>query len=620
MMRRATRKILPCFLLSMLFACHSSVTDTSEIMSRRVGESFYSPSNLYASTQRVRHFDSLLTKANPIEKNVYEYELAKNLLYQGNTKAAIDLFSKLLQRSSSPLGLSGLKSYEEESLNEWLAVAYFRHGELENCIHDHNARSCLVPIDAAAIHHQTEGSRGAVSIYSEILEKNPYNIEALWMLNLSYMTLGEYPAGVPRKWLLPDSIFQSEYPMIRFQDIAANAGVAINQLAGGSILEDFNLDGHLDLVTSSWFPDHQIRYFTNNQDGTFSDKTNQAGLSGHSGGLNLLQTDYNNDGFPDIYVLRGAWLEELGDQPNTLLKNNGDGTFTDVTIAAGLLSFHPTQTATWSDFNNDGWLDVFIGNESTEAQIHPCELYINNQNGTFREVARQAGIEVSHDGYPYFIKGVTSGDYNNDQLTDIYVSVLRPTDSKNLLFKNTGPGDDGVPVFREVSTEAGLTGAIPTFPTWFWDYNNDGWLDIFAAGYSHDPFRNITADITNELMGRGHSAQTGVLFENTGTGKFRNVSKEVDLNRILFAMAANFGDLDNDGWLDLYLGTGDMDYASVIPNRMFRNAGGKHFQDVTTSGGFGHIQKGHAISFGDIDNDGDQDIYAVMGGAFEGDF
>jgi len=84
-------------------------------------------------------------------------------------------------------------------------------------------------------------------------------------------------------------------------------------------------------------------------------------------------------------------------------------------------------------------------------------------------------------------------------------------------------------------------------------------------------------------------------------------------------MGSNFGDLDNDGWLDFYLGTGDPDYASLIPNRMFRNAGGRFFQDVTTAGGFGHLQKGHGISFADLDNDGDQDVYEVMGGAVVGD-
>ena len=108
-----------------------------------------------------------------------------------------------------------------------------------------------------------------------------------------------------------------------------------------------------------------MRYYRNNANGTFTDISDSSGLGYLTGGLHIMQTDYNNDGFKDIFVLRGGWKGKFGKQPNSLLRNNGDGTFTDVTKESGLLSFHPSQTATWADFNNDGWLDVFIGNETT---------------------------------------------------------------------------------------------------------------------------------------------------------------------------------------------------------------------------------------------------------------
>ena len=603
-----------------IVSCSPIYKDTAEIMDIIAKETFFIPDNIYAGKERVTHFDSLLNGANLLQKNIYEYAKGKELLYTGNTEAAIDLFEKLLSRSESTMGVSGLSSFEEASLDDFLAISYFRHGELQNCVHDHSSASCIIPIEPTAIHHQTDGSIGAVKRYTKILEKEPYNIEARWMLNLSYMTLGQYPEGVPEKWLIPDSVFHSEYPLKRFFDIASTSGVAVNDLAGGSILEDFNKDGLLDIVCSSWFPDHPIRYFINNGDGSFTDQTERVGLIRHRGGLNLLQTDYNNDGYPDIFILRGAWLEERGEHPNTLLRNNADGTFSDVTIEAGLLSFHPTQTATWNDFNNDGWLDLFIGNESTDGNLHPCELYVNNQDGTFTDVAKKAGLEISTSENPFFIKGVAAGDFNNDQLTDIYVSILRPTNVNNKLYRNQGVDENGIPIFEEVSTQSGLDEIIPTFPTWFWDYDNDGWLDIFAAGYNHDPHQNITHDITLEYLGEKHTAQTGALFRNMGDGTFKNISDSVNLNKIMFAMGANFGDLDNDGWLDFYLGTGDMGFESLIPNRTFRNEKGQLFQDVTQAGRFGHIQKGHAISFGDLDNDGDQDIYTVMGGGYQGDF
>ena len=109
------------------------------------------------------------------------------------------------------------------------------------------------------------------------------------------------------------------------------------------------------------------------------------------------------------------------------------------------------------------------------------------------------------------------------------------------------------------------------------------------------------------------------LYHNNGDGTFTDVATTAGLDKTIIGMSGNFGDLDNDGYLDFYIGTGSPSYAMVVPNRMFRNDGGKKFQDVTTSGGFGNLQKGHGIAFADINNDGQQDIYSVFGGAYTGD-
>jgi hypothetical protein len=125
----------------------------------------------------------------------------------------------------------------------------------------------------------------------------------------------------------------------------------------------------------------------------------------------------------------------------------------------------------------------------------------------------------------------------------------------------------------------------------------------------------VLADYLDQKQGGTYSR----LYHNNRDGTFVDMSKPAGLNKMLLVMGANYGDLDNDGWLDFYVGTGSPDMSMVIPNRMFRNDRGRRFQDVTTSGGFGHIQKGHGVSFGDLDNDGDQDIYIKMGGAYSGD-
>ena len=140
------------------------------------------------------------------------------------------------------------------------------------------------------------------------------------------------------------------------------------------------------------------------------------------------------------------------------------------------------------------------------------------------------------------------------------------------------------------------------------DYDNDGWPDIF--------FVNGT---TLEDMKAGKSGPTNHLYRNNHDGTFTDVTVQCGLNHVIVGMGANFGDLDNDGYLDFYVGTGNPDLETIVPNRMFRNDAGKRFQDVTSSGGFGNLQKGHGVSFGDIDNNGTQDIYENMGGAVFGD-
>ncbi|MFC5411650.1 CRTAC1 family protein [Larkinella bovis] len=451
-------------------------------------------------------------------------------------------------------------------------------------------------------------------MYESILEKDPDDLESRWLLNLAYMTLGKYPSQVPSRWFIP-RMTDTTYRINAFEDIAQGLKLNLSNMAGGVIAEDFNQDGYLDIVTSAWGLQEPMHYFRNNRDGTYTDVTTQAGLDRITGGLNMVQTDYNNDGLIDIFVLRGAWMGKFGEQPNSLLKNNGDGTFTDVTTTSGLLSFHPTQTATWNDFNNDGWLDVFIGNETEGSlmnilKVHPCELYLNNQDGTFTEVATKAGCAIT--GY---VKGVTSGDYDNDGRPDLFLSTM---DGNRYLLKNQGMMG-GMLHFEDVSDQAGLRRESGnSFPTWFWDYDNDGWLDIFVCDYT---FRHAlsfyeAAEALNKSVG---SNGTVYLYRNNHDGTFTNVAESADLRKTVFSMGANFGDIDNDGWLDMYLGSGNPSFKSLVPNKMFKNLGGRKFADVTASARVGNVQKGHGVSFADLDNDGDQDVYIDMGGAYVGD-
>ena len=534
-------------------------------------------------------------------KNWFKY--CTQLLLAGENQECINEIEYLLQKQKSPY--KNLINKDNLPLIELLALAYLRLGEVTNCNNNHNEYSCILPLKDEAYHIEKEGSQKAIEIYSQIYNKFP-NDKYKWLLNLAHMTIGEYPSDVPEEYLIIYPNMKKEkndFPS--FKEIALNLGIAENGLSGGVSLEDFNNDGLIDVFITSYGMKDQCKLFVNTGSG-YKDFTKNAGLNGIVSGLNSIHADYNNDGYIDIFILRGAWLGEGGNHPNSLLRNNGDGTFSDVTKSSGLLSFHPTQTASWADINKDGYLDLFIGNESRLNQPHSCELYINQKNGKFLEQSSNHNLE-SITG---FIKGVVFGDINNDQWPDLFISVMG---GENLLFRN----DFGI--FNDISKKAGVKNPFFSFTCWFWDVNNDGFNDLFVSSYDERNLKNLSSDFVKELEGINVSSDKSKLFINNGDETFSEQSKSFNIDISMYAMGANFGDLDNDGWLDFYVGTGSPEFSSVIPNRMFKNIKGNQFEEVTSAGGFGHIQKGHGVGFADLDNDGDQDIYAVLGGAYEGD-
>ena len=434
------------------------------------------------------------------------------------------------------------------------------------------------------------------------LEEAPDDARAQWILNLAAMGAGWWPDSVPEPYRIPRAslVARGEFPP--FRNVAAEAGLDAVSLSGGGVADDFNGDGFLDVMVSSSGRRDQLRYFESDGAGRFVERTQEAGLEGITGGINLLHADYDNDGDPDIFLVRGAWRTQ--GSPNSLIRNDG-GRFADVTDEAGLLYEHPTQTAAWADYDGDGLLDLFVPNESREGASAPSQLFRNLGDGTFEETATSVGIDLAD-----FAKGVAWGDYDDDGRIDLYVSILN---APNRLYRNLGPDEEGRWRFEDVAGAAGVTEPGVSFPTWFWDYDNDGDLDLFVSGY-----RAQTADVVNEYLGRPHEAQLPILYRNESDGTFSDVTVERGLDRIMYTMGSNYGDLDNDGWLDFYVGTGDPDYRQLMPNRMFRNERGR-FEEVTGSGGFGTLDKGHGVSFADFDHDGDQDVHKVLGGANEGD-
>ncbi len=429
---------------------------------------------------------------------------------------------------------------------------------------------------------------------------------------------------------------------IRFEEIAAKSGLhfttancptpkknQIETMSGGVALLDYDRDGYLDvfLVNGAAIPSLQKkspaywnRLFHNNHDGTFADVTEKAGVSGTGYGMGAAVGDYDNDGWPDLFVANVTG--------NQLFHNNGDGTFTDVTAKAGvggaLLDGRKMWSvgAGWFDYNNDGLLDLFVVNyckwevnqdpvcalrADVRGYCHPKfyaplhnTLYRNNGDGTFTDVSEAMGI-ASKMG-----KGmsVSFADYDGDGFLDVFVAN---DTTRNFLFHNVG-GTKFVEVGMEAGVAYGERGmALSGMGSDFRDVNNDGRPDIWHTAIEHETFP---------------------LYINRG-GNFLDATAPSSLAQATASMSGwgnGIYDFDNDGWKDLFVARSNVvDNIDVVfpdrrykePNSVFRNLGNGKFEDVSAAAGPDfQLEAAHrGVAFGDLDNDGRIDmVVSVLGG------
>ncbi len=404
---------------------------------------------------------------------------------------------------------------------------------------------------------------------------------------------------------------------------------SVETMAGGVAAFDYDNDGLLDLffTNGAALPSmeksnaaYANRLFHNNGDGTFTDVTEKAGLSGLGYSMGVAAGDYDNDGFEDLYV--------TGVNHNQLLHNNGNGTFSDVTGKAGVSGVVPgigktwAVTAGWFDYNHDGLLDLLVVNYlnydlktaavcSTHKVVTYCSpadfeglpniLYRNNGDGTFTDVSAS-----SHVGqYVGKGMGVAFADYDGDGFTDIFIS----NDTfPNLLLHNNGDGTftDQAMTAGVAYNEVGKT--VAGMGADFRDLDNDGRPDIFHTAMFGDAFP---------------------LYRNTGDGLFEDITSEAGLTPAtsrLTAWGTGAYDFDNDGWKDLFTANSEiLDNSMVVehrpfplPNSLFRNLGGLVFGDVSATAGVAFTTPAahRGAAFGDFNNDGRVDIaVTVLNGA-----
>ena len=429
------------------------------------------------------------------------YILGQIYAFLGNLGKAVAHFQA---NQELALGL-GLKD-QAVALEKILGITRFRQGQVENWVGRHDAQSSIFPVGERGRFTQTAHAEEAIKNFLQYLEHEPHDLEEKWFLNLACMSVGKYPEGVPPEHRLPISAFESKEDIGRFVDVAPDLGVAVFSMAGSVIMDDFDNDGFLDLIVSTGDHCESLRYFHNQGDGTFENRTEQAGLSKLLGGFSIFQADYNNDGWMDLYVVRGAWETPVR---HSLLRNNGDGTFTDVTVEAGvnILPAVASQTAAWADYDNDGNVDLFVG-----AEHGPGHLFHNNGDGTFTDVSRQAGVDRIA-----FTKSAVWGDYDNDGYPELYVSN---EGEENWLYHYNGNG-----TFTEIARQMHVETPIWSFPVWFWDYDNDGWLDLYVSSHYES-----VSHIMRGYLNQHTSAERHALYHNQKGKAFENVTQRVGLD------------------------------------------------------------------------------------------
>ncbi len=386
-------------------------------------------------------------------------------------------------------------------------VAALRMGENENCIMCRGESSCILPIANSAIHKQEKGSRLAIKHFTEYLIKFPEDIEVRWLLNLAHMTLGEFPDKVDKRFVLSlDKFNDDKHSIGKFIDVGSRLGINRFNQAGGAILDDFDNDQLLDVVTTSFDPRAPMAVYKNLGTGKFENVTQTARVEDQLGGLNCVQTDYNNDGLLDIFVIRGAWYYDHMSVRPSLLKNVGHLQFEDVTKEAGLDYPVNSIAAQWADYDNDGWLDLLV---ACEAQRN--RLYHNLRDGTFQEVAEAAGLVGEKD---FQAKGIAWIDFDNDGFQDVFIN--NHSEVGGQFYQNNKDG-----TFTRISSQVGIDGPETGFACWTWDYNNDGYLDIFATSYK----RTLAASVKG-ILGEPSEMRTNRLYRNDRGKGFTDVAEK----------------------------------------------------------------------------------------------
>jgi tetratricopeptide (TPR) repeat protein len=455
--------------------------------------------------------------------------------------------------------------------------------------------------------HKQGRDREALEHFHATLGAEPgHGLNALWTLHLVQAGLGlPLDERAPRFHLSSSIEVPEPGATPPFADVAAELGVDKLDGLGPSAWGDVDHDGDDDLFLCGCDSYGQLLLAG---DGRFADATRAAGLGDVASGYSATLADADGDGWLDLYVGRDGWN---GPAENSLYRNV-EGRFEDVTERARVGDPGSSFVHLWSDVDRDGDVDLYVANGITGGG-DVNRLYANDGKGAFSDATSRMGLLEPRGTRTI---GVAAGDYDADGWPDLFCSGYQ---GPNRLYRNRG--EEQGPRFAEVGEQAGVRDEAHVtngYVAFFADLDADGDLDVLRTALA--PYDEVLFRLSamSDLEDLGTDRNTLRLYRNEGGGRFSDGTAAAGLDVPIGVMGAGCADLDNDGWLDLYLGTGDPDLGRLEPDRFLHNREGR-FRDRTFALGFGNVGKGHGVTFADHDRDGDLDVYAQEGGFVHGD-
>ena len=563
--------------------------------------------NPYQGEGRLRQLEDqlqALPDAAPAQDKIsLHFSLGIAELFLGRERRALD---HLAAAEGMLAAQRSVPSHVVNEIHFRLGLAWLRLGETQNCVLNPNADHCILPIRPGGFHTLPEGSRQAIPYFQAVLDNTAaeerLRLSARWLLNIAYMTLGQYPERVPPAHRIPPKAFESQAAFPRWVNVAPALGLDTFSLSGGAVADDFDGDGYLDFFVSTSDLTGQLRFFRNGGDGTLrtgprrptstgywvdstwckptttTTATSTCSSCAELGSASMASIPIRCCGMRAMVLSSTRPLPPVWDRTTTRPKPPPGATTISTAISTSTSAMKPPRPSSPP------------ANSFKTKATAPSPMWLPPPALTNTPTPKQS------------FGATTTGTAGR-----IYMCPISDSPTGSTTIKATAPSGMWLPL--PASSPLGPA-SQPGFGT-----STTTVTSTCSSLHTRPPLPTSPPRIWAISV----SVEQARLYRGDGQGGFADVSQDRHLAQPTKPMGANFGDVDHDGFLDVYLGTGDTDYAELMPNVLYWNQAGQRFADVTFASGLGHLQKGHGVVFADVDHDGDVDLFEQMGGAYRGD-